>query len=133
MEEHLRVSARSSSALSRKRTLAYPGLPYSGAPPFGGSDIRTVMVFYRPMWWLGLTVAMGYTIFGLIMIRRRESFARGGARFHQRIARVAPWLFPGRLGTASTSNESWRVLIVRLAVFIIVCGIAFGIVIAVTA
>jgi hypothetical protein len=63
------------------------------------------VVCYQAMSWLGLTVAVGYTIFGVIMIRRRENFARGGARFHQRIARVAPWLYSGRLGTAYTSDE----------------------------
>jgi len=84
------------------------------------------------MRWLGVAVAVGYTVFGVIMIRRRENFARWGARFHQRIARVAPWLYPGRLGRAYVSNDLWRVLIVPLAVFIIVGSVAFGIIIAVT-
>jgi hypothetical protein len=90
------------------------------------------VVNYPGMWWLGLAVAVGYTVFGVVMIRRRERFAHRGARFHQRIARAAPWAYRGRMGTAYTSEDFWRVLMVPLAVLIIVGGVAFGIVIAAT-
>lgn len=82
------------------------------------------------MWWLGLAVAVGYTVLGVTMIIRREWAASSTARFHQRIARVTPRLYPGRIGRLPTREEHVKVLIVPMAVFLIVVGIAFGIVIA---
>lgn len=80
------------SALARARGIQRPGSRSSWSSsrsrPSGSGDgcrrrvqvpgVSLSMVSYQARWWLGLAIAVGYTVFGAIMIRRREDFARGG-------------------------------------------------------
>ena len=62
--------------------------------------------------------------FGVYYLFTSRSAAAGGAEFHRKLHRVAPWLYPKPLRMA-LSERNWRPLAFVAAMGLIVVGILF--------
>lgn len=72
---------------------------------------------------LWIVIGLAYVGAGLFTAIRYRRSARAGARFHQRMARVLPWLYKWPPGNLFVSEAVWRPMSVVVGLFVAFIGV----------
>ena len=75
---------------------------------------------------LSVILGLAYIVGGILTVVFYRRTAEQGARFHQRVAQVLPWLYRIPLANFATSEKVWRPMAILGGLLFIAVGTGFA-------